>query len=328
MSRLRCAVLDDYQGAARDPALADWSPLQDQIEVLSLPRHYAPERLEQEDQLVSAIGACEIVVLMRERTPMSARLLSRLPRLRLLLTTGMRNAAIDLAAAAAAGVVVCGTASRSEPPVELTWALLLGLARQLVDESQALRQGSPVWQRGVGVDLHGRRLGIVGLGKIGGRVARVGAAFGMEVLAWSPHLTLERAQEAGAQRCATREELLERSDFVSLHLVLGEGTRGVLGAAELRRMKPTAYLINTARAQLVDQAALVTALRERWIAGAGLDVFAEEPLPLEDPLRGLPNVLATPHLGYVTQANYRLYYREIVEDIQAFLAGAPLRRLA
>lgn len=321
MNLLRCAVLDDYQGAALDPALADWYPLAAQVAVRAIDHH-----LRDPAQLVAEIEDCEIIVLMRERTPFPAALLAQLPRLRLLVTTGMRNAAIDLAAARARGVVVCGTASRSEPPVELTWALLLALARNLVGESQALRAGEG-WQRSVGVDLYGKTLGLLGLGKIGGRVARVGAAFGMTVLAYSPHLTDERALAAGARRCVTKEELLAQSDFVSLHLVLGEGTRGILDTAALRCMKPTAYLINTARAQLVDAAALVQALREGWIAGAGLDVFVEEPLPLDDVLRRLPNVLATPHLGYVTRDNYRLYYREVVEDIRAFLAGAPLRRL-
>jgi phosphoglycerate dehydrogenase-like enzyme len=246
--------------------------------------------------------------------------------LRLLVTTGMRNASIDLTAAAAAGVTVCGTASSVTAPVELTWALILGLARQLTVESGAVREGGP-WQSTVGRDLHGRTLGLLGLGKIGSRVARVGSAFGMEVLAWSRHLTSERAAAEGARLADSKEDLLRRSDFVSVHLVLSERTRALLGEAELRAMKPDACLVNTSRAGIVDRTALLRALREGWIAGAGLDVFETEPLPAEDPLRSLPNVLATPHLGYVTEANYRTYYGQVVEDIAAFLTGEPIRLL-
>lgn len=317
--KLRCAILDDYQHAAL--SVADWSPLADRVELRALDQHFAHQ-----DELVAAIGDCEIVVIMRERTPFRAPLFARLPRLKLLITTGMRNASIDLAAAAAHGVVVCGTASASEPPAELTWALILGLARQIVPEHTALRAGGP-WQSTVGMDLHGRRLGLLGLGKIGTRVARVGLAFGMDVVAWSQNLTAERAAAEHVRLAGSKEELLESSDFVSIHLVLSERTRGLLGAAELRRMRPSAYLINTSRAPIVDQAALAEALRGGWIAGAGVDVFEVEPLPADDPLRSLPNLLATPHLGYVSQKNYRTYYREAVEDIQAFLAGAPVRTL-
>ena len=319
MTKLRAAILDDYQHAAM--TMADWSPILDRVDVLTLHEH-----IEGEDALVRAIGECEIVVIMRERTPFGASLFRRLPRLKLLVTSGMRNAAIDLEAASAHGVVVCGTASRSEPPVELTWALILGLARGIVRESGEMRRNGP-WQSTVGADLHGSHLGLVGLGKIGTKVARVGLAFGMEVAAWSPHLTRERADEAGVMLAASKEELFERSDFVSIHLVLGESTRGLIGAAELGLMKPTAYLINTSRAGLVDQDALVDTLRAGRIAGAGLDVFATEPLPPDHPFRSLPNVLATPHLGYVSHTNYRTYFREAVEDIEAFLAGAPVRSM-
>ncbi|MBN6055186.1 D-2-hydroxyacid dehydrogenase family protein [Nonomuraea sp. RK-328] len=316
---LRCAVLDDYQGVAL--TVADWSPLAGKVAVRTLREHLADR-----DKLVAALADCEIVVAMRERTPFDADLLRRLPRLRLLVTTGMRNASIDLAAAAAAGVTVCGTASSPTPPVELTWALILGLARRIPDESRALREGGP-WQSTIGQDLHGRTLGLIGLGKLGTRVARVATAFGMDVLAWSQNLTHERAAEAGARLAAGKEDLLRRSDFVSIHLVLSDRTRGLLGEAELRAMRPHAHLVNTSRAAIVDQAALLRALREGWIAGAGLDVFETEPLPSGDPLRTLPNVLATPHLGYVTERNYRTFYTEAVEDIAAFLAGAPVRRL-
>ncbi|MER7150744.1 D-2-hydroxyacid dehydrogenase family protein [Streptomyces lydicus] len=315
----RCAVLDDYQGVAL--STADWSPLADAVDVRTLRQSFRSE-----DEVVAAIGDCEIVVAMRERTLFPASLLARLPRLRLLITSGMRNAAIDLDAAARHGVTVCGTASNTEPPVELTWALILGLARNVVTENTALRAGGP-WQSTLGADLHGRTLGLLGLGKIGTRVARIGLAFGMDVVAWSRNLTPERAAEAGIRATATKEELLESSDFVSVHLVLGERTRGLLGADELRRMRPTSYLINTSRAAIVDQPALLQALRENWIAGAGLDVFEQEPLPADHPLRTLPNVLALPHLGYVTRRNYEGYFQQAVEDITAFLAGTPIRQL-
>ncbi|MGW6568056.1 D-2-hydroxyacid dehydrogenase family protein [Streptomyces sp. NPDC054975] len=317
--KTRCAVLDDYQGIALTSA--DWSPLADRVDVRVLREH-----LTDRDALVAAVEDCEILVVMRERTPLDAELLKRLPRLRLVVTSGMRNASIDLAAAAALGITVCGTASSSEPPAELTWALILGLARHVPAEARALREGGP-WQSTVGTDLAGRTLGLVGLGKIGGRVARVGLAFGMEVVAWSPNLDDERAAEHGVVRAADKRELLERSDFVSLHMVLSERTRNLVGDAELRAMRPSSYLINTSRAGLVDEEALLSALREGRIAGAGLDVFRTEPLPADDPLRTLPNVLALPHLGYVTRGNYGRYFGQAVEDIEAFLAGSPVRRL-
>ncbi|WP_280696093.1 D-2-hydroxyacid dehydrogenase family protein [Kitasatospora sp. GP82] len=317
--KLRCAVLDDYQDVAL--STADFSRLADAVEVTSFQGHFSTE-----DELAGAIGDCEIVIAMRERTPFTDRLFARLPRLRLLITSGMRNASIDIDAAARHGVTVCGTASNSEPAVELTWALILGLARQVVRESTALREGGP-WQSTVGTDLYGSRLGLLGLGKIGTKVARIGQAFGMEVTAWSQNLTAERAEAVGVRLAYSKEELLESSDFVSVHLVLGDRTRGLVGADELKRMRPSAYLVNTSRAAVVDQAALAEALRGGWIAGAGVDVFEEEPLPVDHEFRSLPNLLATPHLGYVTRHNYRTYYDQAVEDIAAFLAGSPIRRL-
>ncbi|WP_201772077.1 D-2-hydroxyacid dehydrogenase family protein [Kutzneria albida] len=316
---MRCVVLDDYQDVAL--AMADWSRLAERVEVTVLREH-----LDSEDALVEALSGVEVLVVMRERTPLTGSLLARLPGLRLVVTSGMRNASIDLAAAERQGVVVCGSASRSEPAVELTWALILGLARKLVPESTALRAGGP-WQSSVGVDLAGSTLGLLGLGKIGTRVAAVGAAFGMDVLAWSQNLTEDRAAAAGARLAASKEELLAASDFVSIHLVLGERTRGLVDAESFVHMRQSAYLVNTSRAAIVDQAALVDALRAGRIAGAGLDVFEVEPLPADHPLRSLPTVLATPHLGYVTKNNYSAYFREAVEDIEAFLAGAPIRVL-
>ncbi|MEV6541645.1 D-2-hydroxyacid dehydrogenase family protein [Streptomyces sp. NPDC051665] len=316
---LRCVVLDDYQNAATE--LADWSPLKDTVEVASLREH-----LDDEGELAAALATADIVVTLRERVPFPASLLARLPRLKLLIASGMRNTVIDYAAAKAHGVTVCGTASSSAPPVELTWALLLGLARGIVEEANSLRGGGP-WQQTVGADLHGRTLGLLGLGKIGSRVAQVGLAFGMRVTAWSQHLTQERADEVGVQLAPSKERLLADSDFVSVHLALGDRTLGLLGPAELALLKPTAYLINTSRAAIVDQDALLAALHRGRIAGAGIDVFDSEPLPAGHPMRTAPRLLATPHLGYVSRANCTTYYGQAVENIQAYLAGSPVRQL-
>jgi len=317
--RLRCVVLDDYQNAAT--RLADWSPVEDTVDVVSLREH-----LDGEGELAAALATADIVVTLRERVPFPASLFARLPRLKLLIASGMRNTVIDYAAAEAHGVTVCGTASSSAPPVELTWALLLGLARGIVEESNSLRAGGP-WQQTVGADLHGRTLGLLGLGKIGSRVAAIGLAFGMRVTAWSRHLTKERADEIGVQLAVSKEELLAESDFVSVHLALGDRTRGLLGPAELALLKPTSYLVNTSRAAIVDQDALLAALHEGRIAGAGIDVFDIEPLPADHPMRTAPRLLATPHLGYVSHANYTTYYGQAVENIRAYLAGSPVRQL-
>ncbi|MEV5476457.1 D-2-hydroxyacid dehydrogenase family protein [Streptomyces sp. NPDC052207] len=317
--RFRCAVLDDFQQVAT--TVADWSALADRVDVVSFAEHFADE-----DALAEALAEFDIVVTLRERVPFPGSLFARLPRLRLLVASGMRNTVIDHAAAQAHGVTVCGTASSSAPPVELTWALLLGLARGIVEESNALRDGGP-WQSTVGADLHGRRLGLLGLGKIGGRVARIGLAFGMEVVAWSRNLSEERASEVGVELAPSMNELLTSSDFVSVHLALGDRSRGLIGARELALLKPTAYLINTSRAAIVDQDALLTALHRGRIAGAGVDVFDVEPLPADHPMRTAPRLLATPHLGYVSHTNYATYYGQAVEDIQAYLSGEPVRRL-
>ena len=317
--KLKCVILDDYQNAAL--SMTDWSVIQDRVDVRSLSQHFCDQ-----NQLVDQIKECEIVIIMRERTPFTAELLAKLPKLKLLITSGMRNASIDLKAATAQGVTVCGTASGSEAPMELTWALLLGLARHIVPENNAFRANGP-WQSTVGVTLHGKRLGLLGLGKIGRKVARVAQAFGMEVSAWSQNLTQEVADEVGVTLASSKQALLESSDFVSIHLVLGERSRGLIGAAEFEQMKPNAYLINTSRAAIVDRSALIDALQRGRIAGAGLDVFDVEPLPADDIFRTLPNVLATPHLGYVADKNYQGYFREAVEDIEAFISGHPVRRL-
>ncbi|QJC52492.1 D-2-hydroxyacid dehydrogenase family protein [Paenibacillus albicereus] len=315
----KCTILDDYQEAAL--RCGDWSRLSDRIELSVLAEHH-----DRADELAELLRDEEIIVIMRERTPFREELLARLPKLKLLVTTGMRNASIDLEAAARLGIAVSGTRGSSEAPIELTWALLLGLARHIRAENDALRSGGP-WQSTIGSDLSGRTLGLLGLGKIGSRVAEIGLAFGMDVLAWSPNLTAERAEAAGAELAASKEELLRRSDFVSVHLVLGDRTRGLIGADELGLMQPHAFLINTSRGPIVDEPALIEALRMGRIAGAGLDVFDVEPLPEDHPFRTLPNVLATPHIGYVTERNYRLYFEDAVEDIEAWLDGAPIRLL-
>ncbi|WP_329124444.1 D-2-hydroxyacid dehydrogenase family protein [Streptomyces sp. NBC_01465] len=316
---LRCAVLDDYQNAAT--TMADWTPLTDRVEVVTHPEHFPTE-----DELAAALAEFDIVVTLRERVPFPATLLARLPRLKLLIASGMRNSVIDFDAARAHGITVCGTASAGTPPVELTWALLLGLARSIVPEATALRTGGP-WQSTVGADLAGRRLGILGLGRIGSKVAKIARAFDMEVTAWSQNLTKERAEETGAVLSPSLPTLLSTSDYVSIHLALSDRTRGLLGPAELALLKPTAYLINTSRAAIVDQPALIETLREGRIAGAALDVYETEPLPTNDELRTLPRLLATPHLGYVSQQNYRTYYTQAVENIEAYLAGTPTRRI-
>ncbi|MGQ4715620.1 D-2-hydroxyacid dehydrogenase family protein [Streptomyces anulatus] len=317
--KLRCAVIDDFQSVAT--TVVDWSPVTADVEVVSFTEHLAGE-----DEAAAALADFDIVVTLRERVPFPADLFARLPRLRLLVASGMRNSVIDFDAAKRHGVTVCGTASSSTPPVELTWALLLGLARGIVPEAEALRTDGP-WQSTLGADLHGRTLGLLGLGKIGGRVAQVGRAFGMEVLAWSQNLTEERTDEVGATIAASKEDLLASSDFVSVHLALGDRTRGLIGAAELALMRPTAYLVNTSRAAIVDTDALLAALRAGALAGAATDVFDIEPLPAGHPVRTAPRLLATPHLGYVSRANYETYYGQAVENIRAFLDGQPVRRL-
>jgi len=315
---LNCVILDDYQNVA--VAYADWNALGEAVQVRTLTTPHTG------DALVASLGDADILVVMRERTPITAALLARLPRLRLLITSGMRNAAVDVAAAKAQGIIVCGTDSHPEPAVEMTWALILGLMRQLVPEVNALRSDGP-WQQTVGRDLYGARLGLLGLGKIGQRVAQIGQAFGMHVSAWSPNLDAARAAAAGVQLATSKQALFAGSDVVSLHLVLGERSRGIVDADTLACLPIHACLINTARAGLVDQQALIDAVTERRIAGVGLDVFDIEPLPAGHPLRTLPSVLATPHLGYVTERNYRDYFGQAVENIAAWLQGTPRRTL-
>ncbi len=316
---LNCTLLDDYQNVAL--SLADWASLQPAVQTRSLHQSVADD-----DALIAALADSDIIVAMRERTPLTAARLARLPRLKLIVTSGMRNAAIDLDACRARGIAVCGTESSSTPPLELTWGLLLALARHIVPENQALRSGGP-WQQHLGIGLEGKTLGLIGLGKIGGGMTKVAQAFGMRVCAWSQHLTAERAAACGATLMPSLPALLAASDIVSLHLVLSARTRHLLDAAALAQMKPGALLVNTARAGLVDQQAMLAALRTGQLAGAALDVFEVEPLPADHPLRQLPNVLATPHLGYVADSNYRRYFTQAVEDIAAWLQRQPLRSL-
>jgi phosphoglycerate dehydrogenase-like enzyme len=313
----RIALLDDYQGVAL--RMADWDRLPAGAEVVVFRDHLADP-----DAIAARLAGFDVVMALRERTPFPRALLERLPRLRLLVTAGMRNAAIDLRAAADRGVLVCGTGGLPYPTAELAWGLILSLVRRIPGEDAATREGR--WQETVGVGLNGKTLGVLGLGTLGSRVARFGRAFEMEVLAWSQNLTAARAAELNA-RWVDRDELLARSDVVTIHLVLSERTRGLIGARELGLMKRTAYLVNTSRGPIVDEAALVHALREGTIAGAGLDVYDEEPLPPDHPLRRLPRTVLTPHLGYVTEETYRIFYGQALEDIQAYLRGDPIRVL-
>lgn len=311
---LKIAVLDDYQGIAET---VDWSPVPRPIDLLAIREHLDPG-----DELVARLADREVVVAMRERTPIDADLLSRLPSLKLLVTTGPFNAAIDVAAAHRLGITVCGTGGAITPTVELTWALIHALQRNLLVEDAAVRDGR--WQQTVGFDLAGATLGLVGLGRIGRLVAAVGRAYGMRVTAWSPHLTAERAAEEQVELC-DRRGLFETADVVSIHMALAESTRGLVGRAELAAMKPTAVLVNTSRGGLIDEPALIEALRARRIRGAGLDVYGQEPLPAGHPLAALTNTVLTPHLGYVTQRCMSVFYRDIVDDIAHYCAGTPRR---
>lgn len=311
----KVAVLDDYQSVALQ--MADWDSLPDDVAVDVFQDH-----LTDEDDVAVRLTPYDIIVAMRERTPFQRSLLDRLPNLRLLVTTGMRNASIDIAAAADRGVTVCGTDGVPYPTAELTWGLILALLRKIPTEDRATRDGK--WQVSVGEGLHGKTLGVIGLGRLGSQVATVGVAFGMNVVAWSQNLTSERANEFGAT-LVTKQELLSSADIVTIHVVLSGRTRSLLGADELSSMKPSAYLVNTSRGPIVDESALIDALQRGTIAGAGLDVFDIEPPPLDHPLRSLPNTVLTPHMGYVTDETYRVFYGDAVENIKAFLNGSPVR---
>jgi phosphoglycerate dehydrogenase-like enzyme len=317
MSKTRVAVLDDYQDVALQ--MTDWSRLSLDTDIQVFQDH-----LSDLDAVAERLKDFAIVVAMRERTPFRRDLLARLPKLKLLVTTGMRNAAIDLAATTDLGITVCGTGGVLPPTAELTWGLILALLRHIPREDGATRAGQ--WQVSMGFGLQGKTLGVIGLGNLGSYVATVGKAFQMEIIAWSQNLTAERAGQVGAT-LVTKDELLSRADIVTIHLVLSGRTRNLLGKRELGLMKPTAYLINTSRGPIVHEQALIEALQKRTIAGAGVDVFDEEPLPLDHPFRKLTNIVVTPHIGYVTKETYEIFFRHIVEDIRAFLDGKPVRVL-
>jgi phosphoglycerate dehydrogenase-like enzyme len=312
---MQIAVLDDYQGVAE--SLADWSTLRADIV-------FFHDHIADKDQLLSRLSGFDVVVAMRERTPFPRAVLEGLPDLRLLVTTGAVNASIDVEAANELGIVVSGTGALPHPTGELSMALILMLARGLVAQVESVRDGG--WQVGLGRDLLGSTVGVIGLGRLGSQVARLAQAFGMEVLAWSQNLTRERAAEFGVSP-VSREELLSRSDFVTIHLKLSDRTRGLIGESELSLMKPTAYLVNTSRGPIVEETALLDAVRTGVIAGAALDVFDEEPLPADHPFRSEPRILATPHVGYVTGESYQVFYDGVVEAIEAWRDGEPIRRL-
>jgi phosphoglycerate dehydrogenase-like enzyme len=303
--RFRIAVLDDYQNVAL--SFADWSLVDGRATVTVFNDHLADA-----DAVVERLRPFDIVCVMRERTPMTRSVIERLPKLRLIASTAPRNASIDLKAAEERGIQVVHTGYTSAPTIELTWALILGSARNLVAENASLRGGG--WQQSVGDDMAGRTLGVLGLGNIGGAVARVGNAFGMKVIAWSQNLTAKRAAEVGAT-LVSKDELFREADVVSIHLVLSHRTRGLVGAAELALMKPAARLINTSRGPIVVEADLIAALKDKKIAGAAIDVFDQEPLPLDHPFRALPNLLATPHIGYVSRGLYARFYQDTVANI-------------
>ncbi len=313
----RLAILDDYQGVAM--SMGPWDKLPG-VEITVF-----RDTITDHAALVQRLAPFDAMLAMRERTPFPRALIESLPNLRLLITTAARNRSIDAAACAERGVVFCGTGSSGDPTTDITWGLILNLMRDLPAQQAALRAGQ--WQTSVGWGTEGRTLGIIGLGKLGARAAKVGLALGMKVIAWSTNLTDERAAEVGVTR-VDKATLLSTADVITMHLVLSDRSRGIIGAADLAQMKPTAYIVNTSRGPLIDQDALIAALKAGTIAGAGIDVFDIEPLPQDHPILSAPNTVLTPHLGYVTQQNYRAYYEGTVEAVLAFNAGAPVKVIA
>ena len=314
---VQIAVIDDWQNVAS--GVEDWSVLEAVGNV-----HFLHDYPADTATMIERLKGFEVICVMRERSTFDKALLQGLPALKLLVTGGMRNAAIDIPAAKALGITVCGTDSYKHAAPELTWALIMASTRNLVAEANSLRAGH--WQVGLGGDLYGKTLGILGLGSIGQKVAQFAQVFGMRVIAWSENLTPERAAQSGVTWVSKRE-LFEQADILTVHLVLSDRSRGLVDAEALGWMKPTAHLVNTARGPIVDEQALVHALETGRLAGATLDVYAEEPLPVDHPFRRLPNVLATPHVGYVSQQNYRQFYSQMIEDIQAWTNGVPIRVL-
>ena len=313
---VRAAILDDYQNVAM--GFADWSPIAKDVEIKVFNKPFGSQ-----DEAIKALQGFAVVVGMRERTPFPRKVVEALPDLKLLITTGARNNSFDIKACAERGVTVCGTGAAGSPTTGIAFGLMLELTRRIGFENARLKAGAP-WQTTIGRDLEGLTLGILGLGKLGQRSAAVGKAFGMKTIAWSQNLTEEKTKAAGADY-VSKDDLFRNADFVTIHLVLSDRSRGMVGAKELGLMKKSAYLINTSRGPIVDEKALIAMLQSKSIAGAGLDVFDIEPLPLDHPFRKMDNVVITPHLGYVSEQNYRKYFPDIVEDIRAWLDGKPVR---
>ena len=314
---MKLAILDDYQGTAKD--LADWSKLPAGVEV-----EFFQDHIVDEDQLVERLGDFDLVQGMRERTPFPRSVLSRLPNLRLLITTGRRNASFDIEAASELGITVCGTNGGGEGTTELTWGLILAMLRHIPEEERRSRAGS--WGTTVGIGVKGKTLGLIGLGHIGSLVARVAKAFDMNVIAWSQNMTHERANECGAT-LVDKETLFRDSDIVSVHLVLSDRTRGLVGKSDLAFMKPSAYIVNTSRGPIIDEMALIDVLERKAIAGAALDTFVIEPLPKDHPFFKTPNTLISPHLGYVIDDSYETFYAGVIENVRAFTSGEPVRTI-
>src|SRR5580698_2178858 len=319
MTRLRCAILDDYLNLTL--TMADWSGVGDRVDITAFNQPFASA-----EAAASALKDFEIICAMRERTPFPRALFAALPGLKLLITSGMRNAAIDMEAAKDHKVVLCGTQWGRDPTAPLTMGLILELTRNIGRENARMHAGEAL-QKFVGIEIEGRTLGVIGLGKLGSKVAGMAKAFGMNVVAWSPNLTPERCKEVGVGY-ATKEELFSTADVITIHVVLSQRSRGLVGREDLARMKPSAYLVNTARGPIVDEAALLDILQQKKIAGAAIDVFSVEPLPVDHPFRKLDNIVLTPHLGYVTEEGFRAHYGQMVEGIGAWLKGEPVRRLA
>jgi phosphoglycerate dehydrogenase-like enzyme len=309
MKKYKIAILDDYQNVALESA--DWSGLRDRADIAVFQEHLADP-----DAVVERLRPFDVVCVMRERTPLPRYVIERLPNLKLIASTGLGNASIDIEATGEHGIAVVHTGYRSDPTIEFTWALILASARHIVTESNSVRSGD--WQQTVGTDLHGTTLGVLGLGRIGSQVARIGNAFGMNLIAWSQNMTPEAAEAAGAI-LVSRDQLFERADILTIHLVLSSRTRGLVGAAELERMKPTAWLINASRGPIVEEQALIDVLKNKQIAGAAIDVFDIEPLPPSHPFRTLDNILATPHIGYVSHGLYKTFYEDTVSNIRKWL---------
>ncbi|MGA2289798.1 D-2-hydroxyacid dehydrogenase family protein [Bradyrhizobium sp.] len=319
MTRMRCAILDDYMNLTL--RMADWSKISDRVDITAFNEPLTPT-----EAAATALADFGIICAMRERTPFPRALFAALPKLKLLITSGMRNAAIDMEAAKDHQVVLCGTQWSRDPTAPLTMGLILELTRNIGRENARMHAGEPL-QKFIGIEIEGKTLGVVGLGKLGAKVAGLAKAFGMNVIAWSPNLTPERCEATGVGY-ATKEQLFATADIVTVHMVLSQRSRGLVGSADLARMKPTAYLVNTARGPIVDEQALLQTLQQRKIAGAAIDVFSVEPLPSDHPFRQFDNIVLTPHLGYVTEEGFRAHYSQMVEGIDAWFKGEPLRRLA